>query len=200
MKTRIQNEKVIAATGKDWGHWSKVLDKFDCKKQGHKETAKFLKEKHGLSDWWSQCVTIEYELAKGIRQPTQRSDRTYAITVQRTVDAGAKACWGAFTTAKGLNKWFASKTRVDLKVGGRYTAAGGDKCTYKKIVPDKRLVMTWEHPKHTPGSEVEVLITPKRGKTTVEVSHRKIAKKSEADELKKAWSGVMDDFRSYVEG
>ena len=198
-KPRIQETSVVKATGKGWAHWFAVLDKFKCADKGHRESAKHLLERHGVTPWWSQTITVEYEVAKGIRKPSQRSGGKFGLDVHRTVSATPGDCWDAFTTAKGLNGWFASKARVDLRVGGRYTGAGGDKCTFKRIVPSKRLVMSWEHPKHTEGSVVEVLFEKRAKKTRVSVSHTKIANKSECDDLKKAWSGVMDEFRSYVE-
>ncbi len=199
-KTRLPEASVVKATGKGWDHWFSVLDKFDCAKKGHKESAAHLLAKHKVGAWWSQTITVEYEVAKGLRKPNQRSGGKFGTDAQRTVAATVDACWDAFTTARGLNTWFASKAKVDLKVGGTYTGAGGDKCTFKNITPKKRLVMTWEHPKHSPGSQVEVTFTPTHGgRTTVRVSHTKIASKKEADDLKKAWGSVMDEFREAVE-
>ena len=43
------------------------MDKYDLKKKGHTLAAKHLREKHGLSDWWAQAVTIRYEWEKGLR-------------------------------------------------------------------------------------------------------------------------------------
>lgn len=199
-EARIPSANVVKATGKDWDHWFKVLDKFKCAENGHKESASHLASKHGVSAWWSQTITVEYEVAKGLRKPNQRSGGKFGIDVQRTVSAQVGVCWDAFTTSKGLNSWFASKAKVDLRPGGHYTGAGGDKCTYKTVVRNKRLVMTWEHPKHTAGSQVEVTFAATHGgRTTVRVSHTKIANKAEADDLKRAWSNIIGDFKTYVE-
>lgn len=199
MKPRLSEESVLRGTGKGWKHWFAVLDKFDCRDKGHKESAKYLGGEHGLTAWWSQTVTIEYEVAKGIRQPAQRSNALFGTDCQRTVNATIDDCWAAFTTPAGLNSWFSSKTRVDLRVGGKYTGEGGDKCTYKSIAKNKRIVMTWENPKHKPGSEIEVTFTKSGEKSVVRVSHTKIANKKERDDLKAAWQSVMGDFKRYVE-
>jgi uncharacterized protein YndB with AHSA1/START domain len=200
-KPRIPEERVVKETGKGWGHWFGVLDKFGCGTKGHKESARHLQSRHGLSSWWAQTVTVEYEVAKGIRKPGQRSDGKYALDVHRTVAAPVARCWDAFTTKKGLEGWFNSGVKTDLRVGGTYTGAGGDRCTYKVIVPKKRLRMTWENPKHTAGSIVQVSFEElDRSKTRVSVSHTKIATLAEMRDLKRAWSGVMDEFRAFVEG
>lgn len=196
---RISDEKVVTATGKGWDHWFSVLDEFDCRSKGHKDSAQHLLDVHGVPMWWSQTVTIEYEVSRGIREPSQRSDSKFGLSVQRTCSASVEDCWAAFTTAEGLNGWFNSGVQIDLQVGGEYTGDGGDKCVYHRIERHALIRFTWENPKHTLGSVVEVEFEPKQDRTTVRVSHTKIANKDETDDLKKAWSGIMDDFKSFVE-
>ena len=40
----------------------------------HKQIAEYLYEKHGLSGWWSQVVTVVYEQERGLREKHQKSD------------------------------------------------------------------------------------------------------------------------------
>jgi len=65
---KMSSDAVEAKTGKDWKGWLSVLDKFDLKKKGHTASAKYLREKHGLSAWWSQAVVIRYEWERGLRE------------------------------------------------------------------------------------------------------------------------------------
>jgi hypothetical protein len=65
---KMSDEAVKTRTGKDWKGWLTVLDKFDAQKKGHTQTAKYLREKQGLSNWWSQAVTIRYEWERGLRK------------------------------------------------------------------------------------------------------------------------------------
>jgi hypothetical protein len=65
---KIGDDAVRAKTDKVWKEWFRVLDKFGLKTKGHTEAAKYLREKHGLSDWWAQAVTIRYEWEKGLRR------------------------------------------------------------------------------------------------------------------------------------
>ena len=64
---KIGDDAVRAKTNKVWKDWFKILDKFDLKEKGHTEAAKYLREKHGLGDWWAQAVTIRYEWETGLR-------------------------------------------------------------------------------------------------------------------------------------
>lgn len=61
----VSDEKIKIGTGKTWRHWVSVLEKFEAAKQGHRVTAKYLRNDLGLSDWWSQFITIRYEKEKG---------------------------------------------------------------------------------------------------------------------------------------
>jgi hypothetical protein len=65
---KMSSEAVKAKTGKDWKAWFAILDKFDLKKKGHAPAAKHLRDKHGLTPWWSQAVTIRYEWDRGLRK------------------------------------------------------------------------------------------------------------------------------------
>lgn len=65
---QMSDEAVKAKTGKDWKAWITLLDKFEAKEKGHTLSAKYLREKQGLSNWWSQAVTIRYEWERGLRK------------------------------------------------------------------------------------------------------------------------------------
>jgi hypothetical protein len=62
---KISDDKVKTATGKDWNRWFSILDKWQAKEHGHTATAKHLREKYRLSDWWAQIVTIRDEKERG---------------------------------------------------------------------------------------------------------------------------------------
>lgn len=65
---KMSSKAVKARTGKDWKAWVAILDRFDRKKKGHRLSAKYLRDKHGLDQWWSQAVTIRYEWERGLRK------------------------------------------------------------------------------------------------------------------------------------
>ena len=67
---KISDNAVRAKTQRVWHEWFGILDKFGMKSKGHTQTAKYLRDKHGLSDWWAQAVTIRYEWDKGLRRRT----------------------------------------------------------------------------------------------------------------------------------
>ncbi len=66
--TDISEEAVRNATGRGWRRWWKVLDAWGAPQHSHAEIARFLGHEYGLSDWWGQMVTVQYERDHGMRE------------------------------------------------------------------------------------------------------------------------------------
>lgn len=64
----FSDEVVKDKTGKSSKDWYQLLEKWGAKEKGHTLTAKYLREKYGISPWWSQAVTVRYEYKKGIKK------------------------------------------------------------------------------------------------------------------------------------
>lgn len=56
-------------TGRSSKQWFRFLDKWGAHKHGHARTAKYLRERYHVSDWWAQALTIRYEYARHLRKP-----------------------------------------------------------------------------------------------------------------------------------
>jgi hypothetical protein len=64
---KISDEKVKEKTGKSWKQWFKILDDLDIATNGHRFASMTLYNKHKLTPWWCQAVTIRYEWERGFR-------------------------------------------------------------------------------------------------------------------------------------
>jgi uncharacterized protein YndB with AHSA1/START domain len=197
---RPAEETVRERTGKGWPEWLDVLDEFDCRAKGHTATAKWLEAEHGLTSWWAQTVTVQYERERGIREIGQRHDGKFALNVTRTIAAPVERVWNAFADEKEMSTWFTTGHRHDFREGGSYSNGDGDKGKYTKIAPQERLHFTWENEKHCPGSLVIVEFMPKGAeKTTVAITHEKLPDKAGVDDMKTGWSWALDCLKSYLE-
>jgi len=77
------------------------------------------------------------------------------------VDAKLDDVWQAWTTEEGVRTFFAPQAKIDLRVGGAYEmyfmpdapegTRGSEGCTFVEIVPQKRLVFTWNFPPTIPS-------------------------------------------------
>jgi uncharacterized protein YndB with AHSA1/START domain len=200
MPERPKDETVIAKTGRSWDEWFVLLDEFDCKTQGHRTTARWLKEEHRLGSWWAQAVTVQYELNRGIREPGQRYGGKFAINLTRTISAPLEKTWSAWADAAELCKWFTSDAKQDFREGGAYSNGDSDRGTFTRIIPNARIQFTWENEKHCPGSMV-ILEFFQRGpeKTTLAITHDSLPSKKGADDMKDGWSWALDCLKSYLE-
>jgi uncharacterized protein YndB with AHSA1/START domain len=199
-RERFSDESVRNKTGRGWDQWFRILDRWDATEKGHKATAAHLHEELGVDFWWAQTLTVQYERERGLRAVGQKSDQSWQLTVQRTIDAPVAAAWDAFTTAEGWNRWFTTKARVALEVGGRYSNADGDTGTFRRIDEGEFLRFTWDNPGHCPGTLVEVRFTAKGpAKCTVGLMHSKIADEAGREDMKQGWTWAMSNLKSWLE-
>lgn len=196
----ISDAAVKAKTGKGWKSWFSILDRWNAGEKGHTATAKHLHEKHGVSSWWSQAITVRHEQDRGLRKVGERAGGSFEVSVQRTMQASPTEAFAAFTQANHLNRWFTTKARVNLKVGGKYSNADRDRGTYLAVKPPRMVRFTWDNEKHCPDTTVEVTFTPpSRGKVAVRVQHAKIGTKKDREDMKEGWSWALDSLKSYLE-
>jgi uncharacterized protein YndB with AHSA1/START domain len=197
--TAIGDESVRRRTGKAWPEWFRILDRWRANRKSHPEIASYLREEHGLNGWWSQMVTVGYERARGLREVHQVQSG-FQISVSRVIGASAHRAFEAFTAVADLSRWFTKRARLDLRPGGKYSNADGDRGEYRTIRPPSLLRFTWDNPKQAPGTLVEVHIATKGPqRSTVAVVHSKLASRKQADEMKQGWSWALDSLRSYLE-
>jgi len=58
---------------------------------------------------------------------------------------------------------------------------------------------TWENSRHTPGSVVEIKLQLSGNKTSVVVTHDRIQKRDEADDLRTGWMFALESLKTYIE-
>jgi hypothetical protein len=87
MAASTSDAAIHAATGKTWEQWRTVLDTAGAAEWPHPKIAAWVDEHFKIGGWWAQGVTVGYEQAIGRRQPGQRADGTFDVSVSRTVTA-----------------------------------------------------------------------------------------------------------------
>lgn len=194
----ISEAAVLRATGHGWDHWSAILDRFGPA-QGHTAMARHLREAHGLSPWWSQEVTIQFERARGLRKPLERPDGRFEVTVSRTLPIAQRAAWDAWTDACTIGTWRTAKVTQDVRVGGTYRNADGDRGTFLAVDAPRRLRFTWDNPAHAPGSVVEVRFDARDARTTVvRVTHGRMRTQKDADATKVVWGWALTSLACWI--
>ena len=90
----MDDTAVMNATGKALGDWFAILDGRDARELPHKDIARLLQDEYGVSGWWSQSVTVEYEKHTGRRETGQTQAGDYEATVTRTLPGDMEAVLG----------------------------------------------------------------------------------------------------------
>jgi uncharacterized protein YndB with AHSA1/START domain len=90
---------------------------------------------------------------------TQRSTKHATFTIERTFKVSPSRAFAAYADVKSKARWFVgpegwekSNLKLDFKVGGRESLSGGPQggpihyydALYQDIVPDQRIVLTYE--------------------------------------------------------
>lgn len=96
---------ILRGTGRERADWFAVLDAWGAVGRPYRETAGWLREKHGLSAWWAQKLTVEYEQARGTRPPGIRPGGTFEVGASKVVPASLDEAAAAFTDPARRAGW-----------------------------------------------------------------------------------------------
>jgi len=178
MAKRISDESVKKATGKTWSEWFSILNKAGTKKKEHKVIAEMLYKKFGLSGWWSQMVTVQYEQEiKGRRRHETTSG--YQISKSKTFPYSVSKIFIAIQSPAKRKAWLKDP---DFKI----TTSTKNKSIRGKWIDGK--------------TNIEFqFYTKDKIKTQLVVQHNKISSNKEADKLKIYWGKSFEKLNTYLE-
>jgi len=166
----MSDEAVKAKTGVDWYGWFKLLDMEEAKKLTHTEIANLLYDKHKVSGWWCQMVTVEYERARGLREKHEQAEG-FSVSVSKTIEAPLSKLFRAVSDDATRKKWFP------------WTAFKPSSQT-----KDKYFRGAWKD-----GARLEIGFYAKgSGKSQIAVQVNKMAKKSDVEKERAAWKKALE--------
>ena len=79
------DEAVRSATGRSWADWFAALDSEQLGATPSHQAIVAAATSLGASAWWAQGIAVGFEQARGLRQPGQSQDGTFAVSVSKTV-------------------------------------------------------------------------------------------------------------------
>jgi uncharacterized protein YndB with AHSA1/START domain len=179
---RPSDEAVVAATGKAWDAWFASLDAWGAGTRTHTQTATHLREDLGVPGWWAQSITVSYQRARGLRLKHQHADG-FTVSASRTVGVPIADAFDAFTQPRRRDLWLTDGTarlrtsRLDHPVAWTARFDWGD--------GPSRLLVTFED--------------KGPAKTTLTVTHERLADPDEAEEAKLAWRQRLGSLKAYLE-
>jgi len=186
------------ATGRTLAEWFKALDRHGGIELGRRALSNWLMEESKVEPWWSSTIVNEYEIARG-DFARDGKPRGYSICPTRSINASASDCYAAFATAKALDRWFGPKHDVDLREGGHWRNADGNRASIKKARPGKNIRLIAEDEGLTLPTPVEIKFEGMGDKCTVMVSIERLQTRAEADGYRHAWSDALTRLKAVLE-
>jgi hypothetical protein len=173
----MSDAAVKAKTGKDWAGWFGALDKAGAAKLKHPQIARLLHEKHGMAGWWCQMLTVEYELARGLRVRHQTATG-FSASISKTLATSVAALYTATANAAKRKQWF---PKGDLEPSSQ--------------TRNKYFRGSWNG-----ASRLEIGFYAKEGdKAQIAIQISKLAKRADVDREKAAWKAALVKLQKLLE-
>jgi hypothetical protein len=174
----MSDAAVKAKTGKDWAGWFGALDKAGAAKLTHPQIARLVHEKHGVPGWWSQMVTVEYELARGLRVRHQTATG-FSVSASKTIATTLPSLYAATANAAKRKQWF---PKGELEPSSQ--------------TRNKYFRGSWNG-----GARLEIGFYAKEGgKAQIAVQVNKLAKRTEVDRERAAWKAALVKLERMLSG
>jgi uncharacterized protein YndB with AHSA1/START domain len=173
-----RHDGVRAGTGRGREEWFALLDADGAASRPYREIADRLVDDHGLSRWWAQKLTVEYQQARGRRAPGSRPDGTFTVTASKTIAVPAAELFEAFADRRVRRRWL-----PDVRLRSR----GADPPTTIRFDVED-------------GSRVRVgisAVAPRKSQVALE--HARIADGRIVEATKAAWRGRLGELKTLLE-
>jgi uncharacterized protein YndB with AHSA1/START domain len=165
------------ATGRDREEWFGVLDAWGAAGRPYREIADWLVAEHELSKWWAQKLIVEYEEARGLRDPGIRRDGTFEVSASKTVAVPVARLVAAFVDAKLRGRWLPGLV------------------IHRTSQPAQPLRFDWKDG----GSRVVATFAGGKGKSQVSVQHQRLRDAKSAAEMKSFWRDRLAALKALLE-
>ncbi len=195
----ISEEAVKAKTGKGWAQWFAVLDRFDVSARGHKSAAEYLHQRCGVSGWWAQMITVEYERQKGLRVLNQSCRGDFQVSVSRALGVPVSTVWSAFTDEALLRQWCGREAKLDFREGGKFSGLGGGQGEVRRVVRGQRVRLWWNGKGFEGRSAVEIRFESKgEGRSSIVIQHSELRDKGEVEKSRKRWTEAVERLQNML--
>ena len=174
MAQAISDDAVLKGTGKPWQHWCSALDAAQARDLSHKDTALWLATEHGVSHWWAQMLTVNYEQHIGRRVVGQDCTGKFRVSVSKTINGSMDDALALWVQAMQGRTEFS-----DIAISRGPDTSQTDKWRYWRCgLAD--------------GSAVSVNIYEKApGKSALSVEHAKLESEAQVEHWREWWKGVL---------
>jgi hypothetical protein len=174
------DETIRERTGRGWEEWFDLLDDWGAAERPHREISRWVANRLGIEPlaWNAQAITLGYERARGGRAVGEHDDG-FRVSVSRTVGVPVERLFDAVAEATVRDRWLPGATLRER------TATRPNSARFDWEEGDSRVHVTFL------AKDVE--------KSTVSVSHERLADAAEADRMRAYWRERMGALKQELE-
>lgn len=177
---RVSDDAVKEKTQRTWDEWFSLLDAEGAKEWDHARIARELEARHGVTPWWAQSVTVEYEKARGLRVMHERAEGTFAASASKAIGVSAARLFDALTSESDRADWL---PEGELSV--------------RTATAPKSARFDW----NGGPSRVNFHLTDKGpDKAQLSLEHEKLPDAAEAERMKAFWRERLTALKAHLEG
>jgi uncharacterized protein YndB with AHSA1/START domain len=168
------------ATGLGRQEWFAVLDDWGAVGRPYREIAAWLTSQRGLSNWWAQKLIVEYEQARGVRDPGVRPDGTFSVGASKSLNVSVERAFEAFADADIRARWL-----PDVALGVRTSE------------PGRSIRFDWPDGQ----TRLNVLFqSAGPGRCQVAVEHERLADSDAVQQMRAFWRERLAALKTLLEG
>ena len=179
-RSEASPEAVVKATGKAPEEWNSILDAAGARDLTHKEIATMLREVHGVSPWWSQHVTVDYERARGMRERHQTA-RGFQVSVSKTLPVPLSELYVAFADTQHRGQWLPEAP-----------------ITIRKDTPEKTTRTTWTDGDGTETSLDISYYASGDSKSRITVMQSKLSDAEDVEARRAYWKAALERLAEHL--
>jgi uncharacterized protein YndB with AHSA1/START domain len=192
MTENISNKAVVKATEKSWDAWHKVLKRAKVDDLTHKEIVTYLREKHGLTHWWAQTITVDYEQYIGRRKEGQTQSADFQIGVRKTLNFPSSDVWDLLMSPKGSQLWLGKNRLKNFDEGKKYSTSEGTTGEFRVNKPYHHIRLTWKLKDWERPSVLQVRVIPVSSKkSTISFHQEKLKNQKVREQMRAHWKEVL---------
>jgi hypothetical protein len=196
----MNDDALTSGTGKRLEQWRVVIADAGLSEASHREIATYLHTTQGVTYWWAQTITVEYEKLIGRRIHGQTQDGLFQLGVNRTIGVRSDVLWEFVDSSSGETAILGQHVPVETGfVDLHARLASGLSVTTTTYVPRSHFRMQWRERDWSSHSILQVRVTPKDGERSVlTFHHEKLPSLADREGYRRRWSDTAERIDSEV--
>ena len=195
----VTDSECKKATGKTMKEWYKEIGSHFDKPPGRRDITVELWQVRKIDIWWATTIAVEYERHIDKRKKDGLYEG-YSICSTKTLNAPMSKVYDAWTKMDLMKKWM-DDAGGKMSERGTITSGGKRKYEVLRLRKDKDLRFDYRDPEFSAVTRIDVALEDKgKGKSGINVHHKRLQTREEADGARNTWAEAMDRLKAVVEG